>query len=67
MSIGVRIRFGHFDFENLNLFRISIFEFRIYSFCINLRPMQSFLRSKPVWRLHAEIVALVLSEALDEL
>jgi hypothetical protein len=39
----VTIRFGHSDFENLNLFRISIFEFRIYGFRIKLRPMQSFL------------------------
>lgn len=60
MSIGVRIRFGHFDFENLNLFRI-------YGFRIKLRPAQNFLWPKLVWRRHDPVVALVLSEALDEL
>ena len=35
-TVKGQIRFGHLDFENLNLFRISIFEFRIYGFCIKM-------------------------------
>ena len=32
--LGTRIGFGHLDFENLKLFRIALFGFRIYPFAV---------------------------------
>ncbi len=61
------MRFGHLDFENLNLFRISIFEFRIYRTPLSLRGPYLYSDVMITRRLHAEALALVLPQTSVEL